>query len=95
MMQKVKTKPIHGGKIHYPDDWLFNEYMSLFKMYIGYTNINFNPNEIKKIRVLKKNDEYILIGQNGKKYIINIGKDSTHVQVYNQKKLIYDEKINM
>jgi len=94
VMQKIKQK-LKGGKVYYPDDWLFNEYLSFFKMYIGRASQEFNIEEIKRIKVVKKGDEYLLLGRDGKEYLIEINKDSTHVQVYDKKNLVYDENINL
>lgn len=83
------------GIIHYPNDWLFKEYLSLLGMYTQSINVEFNPEEIKKIRVIKKDDNYILIAENKKTYVADVNKEFVNIQIYEGSKLIHDERISV
>jgi len=87
-------KETKGETVYKPDNWIFKEYNSLLTMYMGNAPFDFDPEEIKKIKVTKQGtDSYVIKGFGKKTYTALVAPDSIKIKIQQNKKLLYEETL--
>ena len=77
-----------------PDNWIFKEYNSLLTMYMRSVPFDFDPEEIKKIKVTKQGtDSYIIEGIGKKTYTAHVSPDAIKIIIEQNRKLLYEETL--
>lgn len=92
-MPRTEMKTRETSTTHKPGEWLFREYIGLLGMYLKSTPVPFDPDEIKKINITKKGDEYQMKAHGNNEYIVNVGIEDVVIEVKSKNETVYHEKI--